>query len=85
MNIDKDEIEELVVFKDTVQFHKEVEELVLDDNCGYIDAVLKIALKYDIDPEDISTIIDNTLKQKIQSEAQKLSLLKYRKKKELDL
>lgn len=57
------------------KFSKEVEQAVLHRKMGYIEAILFICEKYSIDPLDSKKFLNNTIKEKLESEAQIKNLL----------
>lgn len=52
-----------------------VEERVHNNNCGYMDAIIDICEENKIDLEDVKKYISNTIKAKVEFEAQKLNFL----------
>ena len=56
-------------------FTKMVEEAVLDKKMDYMDAILLICEKNDIDPEGVKKFISVQIRNKIEEEAKKLNLL----------
>ena len=56
-------------------FTKMVEEAVLDKKMDYMDAILLICEKNDIDPEGVKKFISVPIRNKIEAEAKKLNLL----------
>lgn len=58
------------------KFNKMVEEKVLYSRLGYIDAVLEICKERGIDPEDVGSLLTQTLTDKIEAEAVNQRLIK---------
>jgi hypothetical protein len=57
------------------EFSGRVGTHVYRDGMSHIEAVLHICKELEIDPEDIGALIDNSLKSKLEYEAQKVNLL----------
>jgi len=55
-------------------FTKMVEEAVLDKKMDYMDAILLICEKNDIDPEGVKKFISVPIRNKIEAEAKKLNI-----------
>ena len=56
-------------------FTSAVEKAVLDKKMSYMDAILVICEKNDIDPEGVRKFISAPIRSKIEAEAKKLNLL----------
>lgn len=55
----------------------EIEQIV-KHGANYIDAVLEICSKYDLEPESMKQLLPKHIKEKIESDASELNLLKYK-------
>jgi len=77
MKINKQEINDIlkpILTKEILI--SETEALVHLDNLNYVEAILHICNRYELDPEDVAKLIKKgPLKNKIQIEAEALSLL----------
>jgi hypothetical protein len=71
------------IFKNTNEFALFIESIVVDRKVSHMDAVLMYCEKNFIDPEDISSLINKNLKQKIELNMIESNLLP--KKGKLDL
>lgn len=56
----------------------EIEEIVKCGGGTYIDAVLEICTKYDIEPESMKQILPKAIKEKIERDALEMNMLKYK-------
>lgn len=54
------------IFKNTNEFALFIEAMVIERKMSHMDAVLKYCEENFIDPEDISSLINKSLKQKIE-------------------
>ena len=70
-----EELQEIVLVYTPEQFHIEVQTLVTESGCEYLDAMIKIMENAGIEPEDAAPLVDESLKSKLRNEAEKLSLL----------
>tara|TARA_B110000908_G_C10228445_1_gene439262 strand:- start:1620 stop:1841 length:222 start_codon:yes stop_codon:yes gene_type:complete len=61
-----------------VQFSKYVEDLMFASrgSVTYLDAILEICNRYEIDPLDVSKLLSKPITEKVQNEAQQARLLK---------
>ena len=66
-------------------FTKMVEEAVLNKKMDYMDAILLICEKNDIDPEGVKKFISVPIRNKIEAEAKKLNLLPRENELEFDI
>ena len=57
------------------KFSKMVEKAVIDYRLSYIDAIVHLCDKNDIEMEDINKFINPTLKEKLEAEAMRLNFL----------
>lgn len=65
-----------VSFKfDRTMFSAEVEKEVANKKCSYIDAILGLCEKYEIEPDTIAKLISKPIKEKLSVEGQKINLL----------
>ena len=62
-------------FMNRAKFSKMVEEQVIDKKLGWIDAVVEVCCKNNMDPEDVKKFISPVIKEKIEAEAMKLNYL----------
>ena len=60
----------------TIDLNLTIEEIVKDKELSYMDAVLHYAQKSEIEPEAMAKMLNQSVKDKIQVEAQELHLLK---------
>lgn len=60
------------------RFSKLVEELILISRgtVSYLEAILEICNKYEIDPMDVNKLLSKPISEKVQTEAQQARLLK---------
>lgn len=63
------------IFKTTNEFALYIEEIVAEKSISHMDAVLLYCEKNFIDPEDISSMINKNLKQKIELNMIEMNLL----------
>jgi hypothetical protein len=71
------------MFKSAAGFSLHVEELARKHKISHMDAVLKYCEENYLDPDDIKSLINKTLKDKIEMNMRELNMLP--KKAELDL
>tara|TARA_S200000501_G_scaffold376878_1_gene433218 strand:- start:1482 stop:1697 length:216 start_codon:yes stop_codon:yes gene_type:complete len=57
------------------KFAMTIEKIVREKKIPYMDAVLKYCEEHDIDTSNINALINKSLKEKIQLEAEKLNLI----------
>ena len=57
------------------RFTKMIETTVSDLSIGYMDAILHVCDKNEIDPEDVSKFISPIIKSKLEAEAMNLNFL----------
>lgn len=62
-------------FLTKVKFSKLIEQTVSEKNISYIDAIVYICEKYNIEIEDSRKYVSNVLKSKIEAEAMELNFL----------
>ena len=67
-------------FRSPNEFSLHIEERVFREKIGYMDAVIQYCTEVDIDIESISKLINQSLKDKIQTEAEDQNYLKKRVK-----
>ena len=67
-------------FRSPKEFSLYIEERVLKERIGYMDAVIQYCEEIDIDIESISKLINQSLKDKIQNEAEENNFMKPRGK-----
>lgn len=67
-------------FRSPNEFSLYIEERVLKERIGYMDAVIQYCEEIDIDIESISKLINQSLKDKIQNEAEENNFMKPRGK-----
>ena len=67
-------------FRSPNEFSLHIEERVLREKIGYMDAVIQYCNEVDIDIESVSKLINQSLKDKIQSEAEEQNYFKKRGK-----
>ena len=60
----------------TIDLNLTIEELVKDKELSYMDAVLHYVQKSEIEPEAMAKMLNQSVKDKIEVEAQELHLLK---------
>ena len=76
----KKEIEEALNLPLTKEeFISEVETLVRRDEMGYLEAIIYICEQNEYDPEDITTLINGPLKEKLKLEAVRNNVIKGKK------
>ena len=57
------------------KFSKMIEESVIDKKLSYMDAILDICEKNNIEPEDVRKFVSPIIKDKLEAEAMSLNLL----------
>lgn len=57
------------------KFSKMIEEAVVQKKLSYMDAILDICEKNDIEPEDVRKFVSPIIKDKLEAEAMSLNLL----------
>ena len=57
------------------KFSKLIEESVIDKKLSYMDAILDICEKNDIEPEDVRKFVSPIIRDKLEAEAMSLNLL----------
>ena len=57
------------------KFALTIESIVKEKRISYMDAILKFCEEKDIDPSSVGSLINKSLKEKIQLEAEKLNLI----------
>ena len=62
-------------FLNKARFSKLVESEVIQKSIGYMDAILLLCDKNNIDPEDVKKFISPTIKSKLEAEAMSLNFL----------
>lgn len=67
-------------FRSPNEFSLYIEELVAKDNISYMDAVIQYCNEIDIDVESVVNLINKSLKDKIQYEAEEQNYMKPRGK-----
>jgi hypothetical protein len=82
---EKELLEKQVVKETTESFEIKVENLIWDKDITYLEAITEIVEQEDYDIDSINLLISNNLKMKLEIEAEKLSLLKAKKKNRLDV
>ena len=60
----------------TIDLNLTVEQIVKDKELSYMDAVLHYAQKSELEPEAMAKMLNQSIKDKIEVEAQELHLLK---------
>jgi hypothetical protein len=73
MNIETDFKHEILTKK---SFSALIEEKAVELKLNYIDTVLAICEERDLDPQDVSSLISNIIKTKIEAEAISLNKIK---------
>ena len=67
-------------FRSPNEFSLYIEEKVANERIGYMDAVISYCSELDIDIESISKLVNQSLKDKIQAEAEEQNFLKKKAK-----
>ncbi len=57
------------------KFSKMIEESVIQKKLSYLDAILDICVKNNIEPEDVRKFVSPIIKDKLEAEAMSLNLL----------
>ena len=57
------------------KFALTIESIVKEKRISYMDAILKFCEENDIDPSSVGSLINKSLKEKLQLEAEKLNLI----------
>ena len=70
-----------MILPEEKEITKNIEQYVLDDSLSYIDAVLAVCENKNIDPEVIGKFLSKPIKEKLETEARELNLLKNKKPK----
>jgi replication initiation and membrane attachment protein DnaB len=63
------------MFKNANEFSLHIEKLALSNEVTYIDAILEYCEKNEIEPKEISALISQSLKEKIEVEYENLNYL----------
>jgi UDP-glucose 6-dehydrogenase len=67
-------------FRSSNEFSLYIEERVMREKIGYMDAIIQYCEEVDIDIESISKLINQSLKDKVQNEAEENNYIKRRGK-----
>ena len=59
----------------SIKFALTIESIVKEKRISYMDAILKFCEDNEIDPSSVGSLINKSLKEKIQLEAEKLNLI----------
>tara|TARA_B100000927_G_scaffold194610_1_gene157023 strand:+ start:1795 stop:2034 length:240 start_codon:yes stop_codon:yes gene_type:complete len=62
-------------FLNKSRFSKLIEKTVVDKTVGYMEAILLVCDKHNIEPEDVRKFVSPIIKSKLEAEAMKLNLL----------
>ena len=65
-----------VIIDMTIDLNLTIEEIVKDKELSYMEAVLHYAQKSEIEPEAMAKMLNQSIKDKIEVEAQNLNMLK---------
>jgi hypothetical protein len=65
-------------FRSPNEFSLYIEEKVIKEKIGYIDAIIHYCSEVDIDIDSISKLINNSLKERIRLEAEEFNYIKKR-------
>jgi hypothetical protein len=65
-------------FRSANEFSIYIEEQVKEKKCGYMEAILNYCDEKDLDPQNISSLISQSLKDKVRVEAEELNYIKKR-------
>ena len=65
-----------VIINMTIDLNLTIEEIVKDKELSYMDAVLHYAQKSELEPEAMAKMLNQSVKDKIEVEAQELHLMK---------
>ena len=68
-----------ITFLNKADFSKVIEDTVLRDSIPYIDAIVHLCEKNNIDIQDAQKYVSIQIKKKIEVEAEDLHLLKYKR------
>lgn len=60
----------LKMFEDSKSFSLYIEQMARDNKCTHVDAILNYCKENFIDPEDIKTLINKSLKEKMKMDFQ---------------
>lgn len=66
------------IFQPTItraKFSAEVENFVMSTNCTYLDAIVTLAKKHDLEIEEVAKLLVPVLKQKLEVQASEVNLL----------
>jgi len=67
-------------FRSPNEFSLYIEQKVINEKIGYMDAIISYCSEVDIDIETISKLINNSLKERIRTEAEEFNYIKKRGK-----
>lgn len=67
-------------FRSPAEFSLYIEDKVIKDKIGYMDAIINYCNEMDIDIENIGPLVNQSLKDKLQIEAEENNLMKKRGK-----
>ncbi len=62
-------------FLTKTRFSKLIERTVIEKAIGYMEAILLVCDKHNIDPEDVRKFVSPIIRDKLEAEAMKLNLL----------
>ena len=63
------------MFEDSKSFSLYIEQMARDNNCSHVDAILQYSKENFIDPEEIKSLINKSLKEKMKMDFQESGLL----------
>lgn len=63
------------MFEDSKSFSLYIEQMARDNNCSHVDAILQYCKENFIDPEEIKSLINKSLKEKMKMDFQESGLL----------
>lgn len=62
--------------EELLKFQKEIERIVYEKDIPYLEAILEFCQEEDIDFDSVPKLLSDSLKQKVEDEANEMSLLK---------
>lgn len=66
---------DLPTFKSPNEFSLHIEKLAIEKRISHLDAILEFCAKYMIDPGDIASKVNKSLKEKLESDFRELNYL----------
>jgi hypothetical protein len=69
------ELENYLMFNRKQEFEEQILSIVVDANVGYIEAIIQLCEKWDIEPNVAASMLSSPIKEKVRAEAIALNML----------